>query len=229
MARFQRPRRRGPSVGVVAALVLLLALGGLFLWDRTRMYPTPTLTSVGYAPQVGDVVFQSLPHGPLSDLIEAVTASELSHCGIVALDRGRWVVVEAVGPVKETPLERWIHRGRGERVWAYRLSQSTKAEIDAFIDAARSTLGRPYDVRYRWDDERIYCSELVEKSYERVFGKTLGERVRLGDLDWQGHVEAIRRYEGGEPPLDRRLITPRDLARAPALHRVFGPEDPSGP
>ena len=78
-------------------------------------------------------------------------------------------------------------------------------------------------MRYRLDDERIYCSELVQKSYERAFDEPLGPLVRLGDLNWEPHVGEIRRMEGGEPPLDRLIITPRDLAASSALHLVFDP------
>ncbi|MCX7414884.1 MAG: hypothetical protein NTY25_00090 [Planctomycetia bacterium] len=37
-----------------------------------------------YTPQDGDVIFQSLPYGPVVWAIEGVTKSPYSHCGIVA-------------------------------------------------------------------------------------------------------------------------------------------------
>ena len=186
----------------------------------TRGHPI----SVGYAPHEGDVVFQSLPPGKLASLIEGATKSPFSHCGIVALNRGRWVVIEAIGPVIETPLEQWIRRGRGGRVWAYRLRAGKREAIPAFIAAARTYLGRPYDTRYRMDDGRIYCSELVYKGYETACGECLGELVALRDLDWQPHVATIRELEGSDDvPLGRELITPRDLARASQLQPVFAP------
>jgi len=216
-------RRRPVSAGLLAAGLFAALLGAWLLWDRTRVHPTPERTSVGYAPRVGDVVFQSLPSGELSRLIEGTTGSPFSHCGVVALDRGRWVVVEAIGPVLETPLERWIRRGRGGRIWAYRLAADKRAAIPAFVAAARSFLGRPYDKRYRMDDERIYCSELVHKAYRRACGQSLGRLVALRDLNWRPHAATIRRLEGGDPPLDREMITPRDLARAAELQPVFAP------
>ncbi len=223
-SRARRSRRR-PSVGLVVGLGVLVVLGLLFWWDQTRIYPTPERVFNGYAPQIGDVVFQSLPHGELVDMIEGATRSPLSHCGIVALDRGRWVVVEAIGPVQETPLERWIRRGRGWRLWAYRLHPSLAEGRPRFVEAARRFLGRPYDYRYRMDDEYLYCSELVQKGFETAYGAELGVLVRLGDLDWTPYDGLIRRLEGAAPPLERRLVTPRDLARASALHSVFRPDD----
>ena len=196
-------RRRGVPVGlwVGAGLVVVIGLG--LWWDATRIHPTPARVFNGYAPQVGDVVFQSLPHGELVEMIEGATNSPLSHCGIVALDRGRWVVVEAIGPVMETPLERWIRRGRGWRLWAYRLEAARQEGVGRFVEAARGFLGRPYDYRYRMDDEFLYCSELVEKSYRiaRWYigkGKPASGRVYLAsilkdypDTSWAGKAKAL--------------------------------------
>ena len=213
-----------PSIGLVVAVVLLAGLLAWFAWEQTRTFDTPARTSVGYAPAEGDVVFQSLPPSQLSRLIEGATQSPFSHCGIVALDRGRWVVVEAIGPVVETPLEQWIRRGRGGRLWAYRLQAARRASIPGFVAAARAFLGRPYDLRYRLDDERIYCSELVYKSFRAAAGEELGRCVPLSALDWQPHEATIRELEGGPVPLERMIITPRDLAKAPQLVPVFAPD-----
>jgi len=81
-------------------------------------------------------------------------------------------------------------------------------------------LGRPYDARYRWDDELVYCSELVAKAFEQASGRQLGKRVRLGELNWQPFQRTIERIEGGPVPLDREMLTPRDLAAAEELREV---------
>ncbi|HEV7402769.1 MAG TPA: hypothetical protein VGO11_07590 [Chthoniobacteraceae bacterium] len=47
--------------------------------------------AAGYAPQEGDVAFQSLPHNPLIDAIEGSTASPFSHCGILHRAGAQWV------------------------------------------------------------------------------------------------------------------------------------------
>jgi len=57
-----------------------------------------------YAPQVGDVYFQSLPQSPLVATIEGATHSPYSHCGILNKSNGEWVVHEAIGPVRVTKL-----------------------------------------------------------------------------------------------------------------------------
>jgi hypothetical protein len=120
--------------------------------------------SSAYKPQAGDLLFQSLPHGRLVDAIEGATASPYSHCGIVEENPVRWTVIEAIGPVKSTTLYEWKKRGRGETIWVYRLKGRTAEERAALAETAKDFLGRPYDIRYRMDDEKIYCSELLYKA-----------------------------------------------------------------
>ena len=175
-----------------------------------------------YVPQVGDVLFQSLPASPLVDAIEDATASPYSHCGILAKHEGRWVVLEALGSVRRTPLEQWILQGRGAGVEVYRFDNELAEEIPAIIVAAEEFLGRPYDMRYRMDDESIYCSELVYKAVKNATGVTVGKLDKLGDLDWRGHEALIRSIEGGTLPLEREMISPRALTESPRLHKVFG-------
>lgn len=179
------------------------------------------MISDAFSVEEGDVVFQSFPKQELTEMIEGATHSPYSHCGIVARADGEWKVIEAVGPVKETPLANWIARGRGKKVDVYRLDRAFGATIPAFLEAARQFMGRPYDMRYRMDDEAIYCSELVYKAFQKATGEKLGELSRLRDLDWQPYDKLIRQLEGGPPPLDLEMITPRDLAKAKQLSLVF--------
>jgi uncharacterized protein YycO len=174
-----------------------------------------------YAPQRGDVVFQSLPAHELVYAIEGATESPLSHCGLVDHAQDRWQIVEAIGPVSQTPLPQFIQRGRGGLFAAFRLRSHARKHIDDMLRFARQRLGKPYDTRYRLDDHAIYCSELVFKAYGEASGEMMGPLVRLGDLRWRPYADTIRRYEGGQPPLDRLMITPRDLASGAVLELVY--------
>ncbi len=72
------------------------------------------------------------------------------------------------------------------------------------------------------DDEAIYCSELIYDAYaEATGGEQLGELVRLGELNWRPYEATIRHFEGGPAPLDREMITPRDLAKAEQLMQIL--------
>lgn len=170
--------------------------------------------------QEGDIVFQSLPRGPLVDAIEGVTRSEWSHCGVLMLRDGRWHVAEALGEVCWTPYWQWVARGRGSRVEVYRVNGLPGSAPEGLRRELLSLTGRPYDFRYAPGDDEVYCSELVWLAYERALQIRLGEWERLGDLDWQPHEGFIREMEAGPLPLDRRMITPVALTRSPQVRRV---------
>ena len=83
-------------------------------------------------------------------------------------------------------------------------------------------LGKPYDPRYRLDSEAIYCSELIYRGWKQATGETLGKTVTLQQLNWQPYQKIIVAIERSENiPLDREIITPRDLALAPQLKPVW--------
>lgn len=177
--------------------------------------------AAGYQPQPGDFVFQSLPHDPLVDAIEGSSGSPFSHCGIVKMHGEQWAVIEAIGPVKETTLSWWIAQGRGSAYVAFRLRDPLAKKVPAIIAAAEKYEGRPYDIHYDMDDEKIYCSELLYKSVRDATGQKLGKIRKLGDLNWKPYEKVIRHIENGGLPLEREMITPRDFSEAPELQEVF--------
>lgn len=177
-----------------------------------------------YTPKQGDIVFQSLPHIPVIDAIEGCTHSPYSHCGIIVKQGGVWHVLEAIGPVRVTRLDRWIGQGREEAFAVCRLKTDFQPQVAAMITAAERFIGLPYDIQYELDDEKIYCSELIYKGFKAASGQNLGKIVKLGELDWKPHEQVIRAIAGDPLPLDREMITPRDLAKAEQLEEVLSLE-----
>jgi len=176
-----------------------------------------------YSPQEGDVVFQSLPHGDLVDAIEGITDSPYSHCGVVLRNKkNEWVVIESIFTVHQTPLFLWMIRGRGGEFAAYRLDSKYSALIPEFKKNLRSYLGRPYDYGYDMaQNQSVYCSDLVYLAFAKVSGEKLGMLQKLGDLNWRPYEHYIKFEANGALPLDRVMITPASLARAPQLHEVY--------
>lgn len=171
-----------------------------------------------YSPEVGDIIFQSLQPAPLVNAIEGVTQSPFSHCGIVMQKGGQTYVCEAFDGVEMTPLKEFLKRGRRQGFAVYRVKEMSEAKKLELTQVVQAYLGRPYDVRYRMDDENIYCSELIYKGWQQIFPKqSLGRLRRLGEMNWQPYQETIRFYEQGPVPLDREMITPVDLAQAEQL------------
>lgn len=190
--------------------------------ESATSYTTPTRTEeTAYHFQEGDLLFQSLFRVPLVDAIEGSTGSPFSHCGIVHQRPDGWVVIEAIGPVKETPLENWIFQARDRTFTAYRLNAGLQARIPAIISEAKTFLGRPYDVNYDLDDQKIYCSELIYKACLQATGEKLGQLEKLGNLNWKPYETLIKAIEKGPVPIDRLMITPRHLSEAPQLTKVY--------
>ncbi|MEO8206002.1 MAG: YiiX/YebB-like N1pC/P60 family cysteine hydrolase [Chthoniobacterales bacterium] len=175
---------------------------------------------LSYSPREGDVIFQSLPKNGLVDAIEGVTHSPYSHCGVVLRNNDRWVVIESINDVHETPLFRWIQRGRGAGFAVYRLKPEYTAAIPEFKKHLLEYLGIPYDYDYEISDKAIYCSELVYKAFRQTNREEMGTLEKLGTLNWKPYADFIKSVQANNLPLDRVMITPRSLSEAPQLELV---------
>ncbi len=102
--------------------------------------------------------------------------------GIVRLRGGTPVVVEAIGPVQETPLEEFIGRGDGRHIAVYRLRDLPPEAAVAMFRAAERYYGRPYDILFRPGDDALYCSELPRLAFAAA-GIDLGREQKLRDLN----------------------------------------------
>jgi hypothetical protein len=215
------PVRRFISVLAVPILCLFIGVGSSLAFSK-KGKASKKVPEV-YHPQAGDVLFQALPRVvDLVEAIEGVTRSNYSHCGVVLKGKDEsWEVFESIGLVGAIPLTNWVARGRGKKFSAFRLKEEHASALPKFKSALAKYAGRPYDWRYRMDDKFIYCSELVYKAYRDATGKPLGKLAKLGDLNWRPYLATIRKYEGGDPPLNREMITPIDLSKAPQLQKVF--------
>ncbi|VAW62595.1 hypothetical protein MNBD_GAMMA11-2736 [hydrothermal vent metagenome] len=199
-------------------LILLLLSGALAI----GYISVPALFAyINYSPENGDILFQSLPDSELTRAIEGATNSPYSHTGIVINKKGTWYVREAVGPVTDTRLYLWIARGRNADFAAYRLKAQYASSIPAFIKESEKYLGLPYDIFFELDDEKIYCSELVYKSFRDATQQPLGKLIKLKDLDWKSHRNFIESIETNGIPYERQIITPEDLSRASQLEKVY--------
>lgn len=177
-------------------------------------------TEGSYTPKIGDIYFQSLPSSPLVTTIEGATHSPYSHCGILNMSSDGWVIHEAIGPVRVTQLADWIAQGEDGAYDVYRLKESYQPKVEDFIEATFPYMGRPYDIEYDFDDEKIYCSELIFKAFRSVFDEDLGEVVTLGDLDWEPYEDFIISIDASLP-LERKMITPKHLSEAKQLDPVL--------
>lgn len=208
------PRTTAQKIRLGLALLALAAVVGWFRPDRYWWYTFS-------AKREGDILFQSLPHGDLVEAIEGITLSEWSHCGVLVRENDQWMVAEAIGEVRLTPLRQWVLRGRHAKVVSYRVDAAPADLAASLRIPLEPLLGRPYDFRYAPGDDEIYCSELVHLLYKRGAGLPLGSWEPLGSLNWKPHEAFIREMENGALPLDRPMVTPVGLTRDPKVRRVW--------
>lgn len=165
----------------------------------------------------GDLIFHE-SQSSQSEMVRALTGSRWTHMGVVFEEKGKLFVFEAVSPVKLTPLARWIQRGRGGEYVVKRLSNADAAlgggALETMRALGKSWLGRPYDLRFRWDDQSLYCSELVYKLFERGAGVRLGKLQTAADmnLDDPKVQQALRkRFAGAKLDPQEIVVTPDSI------------------
>jgi hypothetical protein len=128
--------------------------------------------------------------------------------GIVYLRDDKPFVFEAVQPVKLTPLDEWTARGERQQFVAKRLrdpdSRLTAETLRNMRAAGEQLAGKDYDPYFEWSDERIYCSELVWKIFERGAGIELGARQTIADFDLSHPAvqQKLKERYGDRVPLD---------------------------
>ena len=176
-----------------------------------------------YLLQEGDIVFSGSAFGQGAAII-AATASPYTHCGIVFKKDGKLMVLEAVQPVGVTTLENFMSRGKPETFTARRLKTGvTQENLQKARAWAEAQIGRNYDVQFRWDDEKLYCSELVWKIYQKSGVELCAPRhFRDYDLKRPEVRKIIEHRYGGinRLPMDEKVVAPSDLAASKMLVEV---------
>jgi uncharacterized protein YycO len=198
------------------SLILLAAMG---LLTGTGWTAAPKMQAL----QEGDIVFS----GSIRDqggAIMAATGSPYTHCGIVFMKDGKPMVLEAVQPVGIVSLEDFKLRGKPGTFMARRLKTPlVPANYQVARTWAAEQIGKNYDAKFLWDDDKLYCSELVWKTYQRA-GVELCQLRRfsdyqLGDPKVKKVIE--ERYGAVEKmPMDEKVVAPSDLAGSPLLVEI---------
>lgn len=146
--------------------------------------------------------------------------------GIVTLRNGVPYVFEAVNPVKYTPLADWIARGENRTYAVKRLKDSaailTPSAIQKLKSEEKRFEGRSYDLTFEWSDDRIYCSELVWKVYDRALGMKIGKLQHLKEFDLGDPIvkrKLSERY-GDAIPMNETVISPSSIYESENLVTV---------
>ncbi|MCB0723501.1 MAG: YiiX family permuted papain-like enzyme [Ignavibacteriae bacterium] len=188
-------------------ILILLYLISLSLLSCSKEIDTTTLKE-------GDIIFQESVSRQ-SAAIQLATHSRYSHMGIIFKQGDYYLVLEAVQPVKFTPLDEWINRGKRRHYVVKRLKDTILDSI--VINKMKATgeqmVGKKYDIYFGWSDERIYCSELVWKIYNEALGIEIGPLKKMKDFDLTHErvKEIMEKRYGKNIPLDETVVSPGDI------------------
>jgi hypothetical protein len=221
--------RHTPFIKYGLLTVLVVFLGsGFMVRHRIAMAAELWLASAatsGLPLNDGDLIFQT-SRSSQSVAIQRATGSMWSHMGMIVLHDGQPYVLEASATVRYTPLARWVAYGVGRHFVVKRLADANRVltpEALAKLDTVgASFLGRHYDLTFEWTDDRIYCSELVWKIYDRALGIDIGklQKIREFNLTDPAVAKLMKQRYGNAIPMDEPVISPVSMFESPLLVQV---------
>jgi len=190
----------------------------------------------------GDVIFQEWNCGEGCSAISGVTRSAygraFTHCGLFYRDSvGTLRVLEAVGRgVVATELQDFLSRtsewSKG-RVLVGRPDENPSF-LQEVMSFALGQVGQPYDEVFALDNQRWYCSELIDAAFAKATGKDAtyfglspmtfknpGSKEILPY--WQHYFDSL----GVSVPEGEPGINPGSLSRSPKLRHALLEADPT--
>ena len=192
-------------------ILLLLALPFSSMVTETFTAQTGAVKNV----KEGDVIFQT-SQSEQSPLIQIGTRSMITHCGIVVMKGGKPYVLETQRTIVLTPFDKFIARGKDGRYW---LKRSNKDNIKIKYN---SYLGKPYDLAFKFDNGKFYCSELIYDIYKNQLGIELCKPKKVGDY----LIIGTDKLPKIEKAMKKRGITKEQYAVAPV--DIFNSEHLNG-
>ena len=110
--------------------------------------------------QEGDIVFIE-SQSSQSPYIKVGTMSKWTHCGVVVNTPDGMKVLEASKTVKLTPFNSFIGSAKNENWCIKRPKQKLTKPINY-----NKFIGQPYDLEFKFNNGKMYCSELVWLVYK---------------------------------------------------------------
>ena len=173
--------------------------------------------------QTGDIVFQEV-NNTQGLAVKAATDSSWTHVGIIYFIDDKPFVIEAIQPVSVTPLHHFIARNPNS-FHPMRLKNNkeifTTENLMAAASYVKSQLGKNYDNKFLWNNDRIYCSEHVWKVYKKAANIELCKPRAMKSYNLQHPIVQkiiTQRYDStSNLPLDELVVAPSDIAESELL------------
>ncbi len=170
----------------------------------------------------GDVILQRSTTRQ-SQAIADATHSQYTHVGVIIFRSGKPYVFEARQGVTFRSLSAFLSTGYQGKYVLRRVRGGLSANALTKLKAQVARFqGKPYDIYFGWADDKIYCSELVWKMYDRALGINVGRLQQLRDFDLTSPIvrQIMRERYGNNIPYGETVIAPSALAEASSLETV---------
>lgn len=151
--------------------------------------------------QEGELVFQ-ISKSKQSPYIQLATGSLYSHCGIIIKKSNQYYVLEASNIVKLTPVSDWINKGRFKYCISYKIfNKPVKISYKKY-------LGQKYDTAFKFNNGKMYCSELIYEIYKKQFGIELCKPRKIKSYHLFGLSKIIKK-RGID--INQLVVAPSDI------------------
>lgn len=178
--------------------ILIILILGLIAFFAISFRPNPNIKHL----KEGDLIFQTSKSSQ-SLMVCAATSSRWSHCGIIVYKDDKPYVFEASHVVKLTPLKEWINRGRFK---AYDVKRVFDKDIKIKY---KRYLGMPYDLAFKFDNDKMYCSELIYEVYKKQHGVELCKPRKVKDYHLLWTMSKKMKKRGISK--DQLAVSPEDI------------------
>ena len=157
--------------------------------------------------QEGDVVFIE-SQSSQSPYIKVGTMSKWTHCGVVVNTPQGMKVLEASKTVRLTPFAKFIGSAKNEN-WTVK---RPKLKLTKPISYSKY-LGMPYDLEFKFNNGKMYCSELVWLVYKDQ-GIELCKPRRVSSFICTRIPPVKRLMRKRGITMDQQAVAPVDLYKA---------------
>ena len=160
----------------------------------------------------GDIIFV-FSKSKQSPFIAYATGSLYTHCGIFVMKDGEKYVLEASDCVKLTPFDKFIEKARSIPHWT-----NVRITRDSIKIDYKKYLGKKYDLQFDFNNDKIYCSELVYLIYKEQFNIELCKPKQIKEYNILGLGNLLKNRNMSS---DSYVVAPSDLLYT--KHQIYAP------
>lgn len=156
----------------------------------------------------GDVIFIE-SQSSQSPYIKLVQGSKWTHCGIIVKTPNGLQVLEASKTVRLTPIDTFISRSKSGYTVMYPEDHISNINYQKY-------LGIPYDLEFKFNNGKFYCSELVYEIYKE-HGIELRNPRKVSSY-WFTRIPKVKQImKKRNIQMDQEVISPVDILTAYSL------------